>query len=96
LPNEIEERLSAFGGRRDVVMNEIRLPPAVPAWMADRAKLWNAVEAAEKRKMPGWPRSWNSRYRENCSNRSGLSPARAVADAYAFYRTGPGFMVDHR
>lgn len=50
LPNEAEERLSAFGGRRDVLHNEIALPPDAPDWMADRAQLWNAVEAAEVRK----------------------------------------------
>ncbi|MGX9147188.1 MobQ family relaxase [Mesorhizobium sp. 128a] len=50
LPNEAEERESAFGGRRDVVHSEIRVPAGAPAWMRDRAKLWNAVEAAEKRK----------------------------------------------
>lgn len=50
LPNEAEEKDSAFGGRRDVVFTEIRLPAEAPAWMADRGKLWNAVEAAEKRK----------------------------------------------
>ena len=49
LPNEAEEGLSKFGGRRDVVHTEIILPAGAPAWMADRAKLWNACEAAEKR-----------------------------------------------
>ncbi|MGY8632565.1 MobA/MobL family protein [Bradyrhizobium sp. 14AA] len=50
LPNEAEEKDSAFGGRRDVVFTEIRLPADATAWMPDRARLWNAVEAAEKRK----------------------------------------------
>lgn len=50
LPNEGEERLSAFGGRRDVLHNEVALPPDAPDWMADRAQLWNAVEATEIRK----------------------------------------------
>ncbi|WP_084798645.1 MobQ family relaxase [Pleomorphomonas koreensis] len=50
LPNEAEERLSAFGGRRDVLCSEILLPAGAPAWMRDRATLWNAVEASEKRK----------------------------------------------
>ena len=31
-------------------MLEILLPDGAPDWMADRQKLWNAVEAAEKRK----------------------------------------------
>lgn len=50
LPNEAEEKDSAFGGKRDVYMTEIRCPAGAPAWMADRAKLWNAVEKAEVRK----------------------------------------------
>jgi len=50
LPNDAEEKDSAFGGKRDVLFTEIRVPAGAPNWMADRAKLWNAVEAAEKRK----------------------------------------------
>jgi hypothetical protein len=50
LQNEAEERESAFGGRRGVIHTEICLPPGSPAWMLDRAALWNAVEAAERRK----------------------------------------------
>lgn len=50
LPNEIEERESRFGGRRDVVHAEIILPAGAPVWMADRSRLWNTVEAAERRK----------------------------------------------
>jgi hypothetical protein len=50
LPNDAEERESAFGGRRDVVHAEIILPAGAPAWMADRARLWNGAEAAERRK----------------------------------------------
>lgn len=48
--NEAEEKESAFGGKRDVVASEIRLPAGAPAWMAERGRLWNAVEAGEKRK----------------------------------------------
>ncbi len=50
LPNDAEEKASAFGGRRDVLFTQIVLPSGAPSWMSDRAKLWNAVEAAEKRK----------------------------------------------
>lgn len=50
LPNEAEERQSVFGGRRDVVYTEIRLPAGSPEWMGDRASLWNAVDKAEIRK----------------------------------------------
>ena len=50
LANAAEEGETAFGGRRDVVFSAILLPAAAPDWMADRASLWNAAEAAEKRK----------------------------------------------
>ena len=50
LPNEREERDSAFGGRRDVRHTEILLPAGAPDGFADRATLWNAAEAAERRK----------------------------------------------
>lgn len=50
LPNEAEERESRFAGRRDVRYAAIVLPDGAPAWMGDRGQLWNAVEAAEKRK----------------------------------------------
>lgn len=50
LPNAAEEKDSAFGGKRDVIFTDIRLPAEAPSWMSDRASLWNAAEAAEKRK----------------------------------------------
>lgn len=34
----------------DIVHSEILVPPGAPAWAEDRAALWNAAEAAEKRK----------------------------------------------
>ncbi len=36
--------------KRGVLSAEILTPPNTPAWMEDRARLWNAVEKAEKRK----------------------------------------------
>jgi Ti-type conjugative transfer relaxase TraA len=36
--------------KRGVLYAEIFTPPNTPAWMEDRAELWNAVERAEKRK----------------------------------------------
>jgi ATP-dependent exoDNAse (exonuclease V) alpha subunit len=36
--------------RRGVLYAEIMAPERTPAWMLDRAQLWNAVEAVEKRK----------------------------------------------
>ena len=39
-----------FTRKAGVEHSEILLPKGAPAWMADREKLWNAVEKAEKRK----------------------------------------------
>ena len=50
LPNDAEERLSKFGGRRDVVFAEMVLPGDAPAWMSERGRFWNALEARMKRK----------------------------------------------
>lgn len=39
-----------YGKKRGIDHREIMAPANAPAWMNDRAKLWNAVEAVEKRK----------------------------------------------
>jgi hypothetical protein len=39
-----------YGRKSGVLHTEIFTPPGAPEWMSDRARLWNAVEAAEKRK----------------------------------------------
>lgn len=36
--------------KRGVLASDIALPAGAPAWMRDRPQLWNAAEAAEKRK----------------------------------------------
>ena len=38
-----------YSRKRGVIAAEIMLPDHAPAWMRDRAQLWNAVEKAEKR-----------------------------------------------
>ena len=48
-----DERTGAvfnYTRKRGVLYAEILTPPNTPAWMEDRAQLWNAVEMAEKRK----------------------------------------------
>lgn len=90
LPNEAEERLSDFGGRRDVVATEIRLPAGAPEWMADRTRLWNAVEAAEKRKDARLAKEVEFALPRELPRTAWLAVARAMADAYA----GQGFVAD--
>lgn len=90
LPNETEERLSAFGGRRDVLYNEIVLPEDAPDWMADRARLWNAVEAAEKRKDARLAKEIEVALPRELAKPVWITLARQLATAYA----AKGFVVD--
>lgn len=49
----MDERLGKvhdFTRKRGVVATQIMAPPDAPAWVRDRGRLWNAVEAVEKRK----------------------------------------------
>ncbi|MER9338092.1 MobA/MobL family protein [Mesorhizobium sp. M0293] len=90
LPNEAEERLSDFGGRRDVVASEIRLPAGAPEWMGNRASLWNALEAAEKRKDARLAKEVEFALPLELPRSAWLAVARIMADAY----TAQGFVVD--
>ncbi|WJR67081.1 MobQ family relaxase [Neorhizobium sp. CSC1952] len=90
LPNETEERLSDFDGRRDVIAHDIRLPAGAPEWMADRTQLWNAVEAAEKRKDARLAKEVEFALPRELPRTAWLPVARAMADAYA----AQGFVAD--
>ncbi|WP_097143324.1 MobA/MobL family protein [Rhizobium subbaraonis] len=90
LPNEAEERLSDFGGRRDVVATDVRLPESAPDWMADRMRLWNAVETAEKRKDARLAKEVEFALPRQLPRAMWLPVARAMADAYA----AQGFAAD--
>src|SRR4051794_5875760 len=50
LADEREGRTHDFSHKADVVHSEILLPEGAPERWSDRTVLWNAVEAAEKRK----------------------------------------------
>lgn len=90
LPNEAEERLSDFGGRRDVVASGICLPAGAPDWMADRTQLWNAVEVAEKRKDARLAKEVEFALPRELPRAVWIAVARAMADAYA----SQGFVAD--
>ena len=45
--------------KRGVVHSEILLPQGTPTWLADRTKLWNHVQAVEKRKDAQYAREIN-------------------------------------
>jgi len=90
LPNEAEERDSNFGGRRDVVHTAIVLPVGGPDWMADRAQLWNAVEAAEKRKDARLAKEIEFSLPRELPPALWVQVAHAMADVYALQ----GYVVD--
>ncbi len=48
--DERTNQLHDYTKKQGVVHEEIILPPNSPDWAKDREKLWNAAEAAEKRK----------------------------------------------
>ena len=50
LMDERYDQIRDYTHKCDVAHTEIILPAGAPDWMADREKLWNAVEAVEKRK----------------------------------------------
>ena len=50
LPDDRLGRTQDFSRKTGVVHSEILLPESAPERLADRATLWNAVEAGEKRK----------------------------------------------
>jgi Ti-type conjugative transfer relaxase TraA len=50
LYDERQEKEFDYSRKQDVLHKEVMLPEGAPKWMADRERLWNVVEAAEKRK----------------------------------------------
>ncbi len=50
LYDERQERVMDYTRKQDVTFKEVFLPEGAPKWMGDREKLWNVVEAVEKRK----------------------------------------------
>ncbi len=90
LPNDAEEKLSDFAGRRDVITSDIRLPVGAPDWMADRTTLWNAVELAEKRHDARLAKEIEFALPRELPRTAWLAVAHAMADAY----TSQGFVAD--
>lgn len=59
LQDERYEKTHDYSRKQDVAHTEILLPENAPPWMADREKLWNAVEQVEKRKDAQLAREFN-------------------------------------
>lgn len=90
LPNDAEEKLSDFAGRRDVITSGVRLPAGAPEWMADRTTLWNAVELAENRHDSRLAKEVEFAIPRELPSSAWLAVAHAMADAY----TSQGFVAD--
>lgn len=90
LENAAEERLSKFAGRRDVLGAEIHLPVGAPAWMADRAALWNGVEAIERRKDARLAKEVEFSIPRELPREAWFAVARSMAAHF----TAQGFVVD--
>lgn len=59
LHDDRQDKTFDYSKKSDVAYTEILLPDHAPAWMGDREKLWNAVEASEKRKDSQLAREFN-------------------------------------
>lgn len=59
LHDEKYDRDHDYSNKLDVAHTEILLPENAPQWMSNREKLWNAVEAHEKRKDAQLAREFN-------------------------------------
>ncbi len=60
----------------DIVFKEVLLPENAPEWMKDREKLWNAVEASEKRKDAQLAREFNVALPKELTNEQNIELAR--------------------
>lgn len=88
--NEAEEKETAFGGKRDVIFTEIRVPPGAPDWMTDRTKLWNGVETAETRKDSRLAKEIEFALPEELNRSAWIEAVRRIADIYV----AKGHVVD--
>lgn len=59
LTDERYSKVHDYSRKADVAYAEVLVPEGAPAWMGDRAALWNGVEACEKRKDAQLAREFN-------------------------------------
>lgn len=80
---DAENRDFDYSRKQAVVHSEIMLPDGAPAEFADRATLWNAVEAAERQKNGQIFREFEVSLPNECSNEEKLQMARELAASFA-------------
>ncbi len=76
LQDERYQKNHDYSLKGDVIHKEILLPKDAPAWMLNREKLWNAVEAHEKRKDAQLAREFNFALPKELSFEQNLALAR--------------------
>ncbi len=76
LHDERYEKTHDYTRKQDVIFSEILLPANAPVWMKEREKLWNAVEASEKRKDAQLARDFNFSLPRELSNEQNTLLAR--------------------
>jgi hypothetical protein len=81
----LEERRSGerhdYTRKRDVVHGEIVAPAGSPGWAFERAELWNAAEAAEKRKDARVARDYELAIPRELSREQGIELVRDFSEA---------------
>jgi len=70
-----------YTAKGDVVHSELVLPAGAPAWAGDRAALWNAAEAAEKRKDARVARDYEVAIPKELTRDQGIELVRDFAQA---------------
>jgi len=70
-----------YTAKGDVVHSELVLPAGAPAWAGDRAALWNAAEAAEKRKDARVARDYEVAIPKELTREQGIDLVRDFAQA---------------
>lgn len=81
LHDERLDRDHDFTNKDGVVHSEVMLPEGAPPEFADREKLWNAVEAAEKRKDSQLAREVEFALPRELSKKQGIALAREFVEA---------------
>lgn len=81
LRDERLDRVHNFTNKEGVVHSEVLLPEGAPQHLADREKLWNAVEAAEKRKDAQLAREVELAIPRELTKKQGIALVRAFVKA---------------
>lgn len=79
LHDEKYDKNHDYTKKQDVAHTEILLPDHAPAWMGEREKLWNAVEAHEKRKDAQLAREFNFALPRELTLEQNIALAKAFA-----------------